>query len=287
MNATKSVFSLQMSLVLQYRKRLGHSIAISLLLNSAVPLAASIIQIYTYGVSLTNMTIVGMAILLYIFVLTDLNNAVERARTMEINFYKEEQEREHEMFEETAEALVSAIDAKDQYTHGHSSRVAAYSQQIAREAGKSEEECEQIYFAALLHDVGKIGVDEQIINKNGRLTEEEYAQIKLHPVYGNQILSRIHHSPYLSIGAHYHHERYDGKGYPDGLSGEAIPELARIIGVADAYDAMTSKRSYRDPMPQSRVRQELENGKGTQLDPVFTEIMLRLMDRDTEYRMHE
>ena len=191
------------------------------------------------------------------------------------------------MFEETAEALVSAIDAKDQYTHGHSSRVAAYSQQIAREAGKSEEECEQIYFAALLHDVGKIGVDEQIINKNGRLTEEEYAQIKLHPVYGNQILSRIHHSPYLSIGAHYHHERYDGKGYPDGLSGEAIPELARIIGVADAYDAMTSKRSYRDPMPQSRVRQELENGKGTQLDPVFTEIMLRLMDRDTEYRMHE
>ena len=278
---------MQMSLVLQYRKRLGHSIALSLLLNSAVPLAASIIQIYTYGVSLTNMTIVGMAILLYIFVLTDLNNAVERARTMEINFYKEEQEREHEMFEETAEALVSAIDAKDQYTHGHSSRVAAYSQQIAREAGKSEEECEQIYFAALLHDVGKIGVDEQIINKNGRLTEEEYAQIKLHPVYGNQILSRIHHSPYLSIGAHYHHERYDGKGYPDGLSGEAIPELARIIGVADAYDAMTSKRSYRDPMPQSRVRQELENGKGTQLDPVFTEIMLRLMDRDTEYRMHE
>ena len=130
-------------------------------------------------------------------------------------------------------------------------------------------------------------MDRQIINKSGRLTEEEYAQIKLHPVFGNQILSSIHHSPYLSIGAHYHHERNDGKGYPDGLSGEAIPELSRIIGVADAYDAMTSKRSCRDPMPQSRVRQELENGKGTQLDPVFTEIMLRLMDRDTEYRMQE
>lgn len=202
---------LQMSLALKYRKLLGHTIAFSLILNTVVPLAASIIQIFAYGLSLTNMTVVGMAILLYMFVLIDLNATVEHAKEQEREFYREEREREHDMFEQTAEALASAIDAKDPYTHGHSSRVATYSGQIAREAGKSDEECEGVYFAALLHDVGKIGVPGSIINKNGKLTDEEFAQIKQHPVLGNQILSRIQRSPYLSIGAHYHHERYDGR----------------------------------------------------------------------------
>ena len=278
---------LQMSLVLKYRKLLGHTIAFSLILNTVVPLAASIIQIFAYGLSLTNMTVVGMAILLYMFVLIDLNATVEHAKEQEREFYREEREQEHDMFEQTAEALASAIDAKDPYTHGHSSRVAIYSGQIAREAGKSDEECERVYFAALLHDVGKIGVPGSIINKNGKLTDEEFAQIKQHPVLGNQILSRIQRSPYLSIGAHYHHERYDGRGYPDGLKGEDIPEIARIIGVADAYDAMTSKRSYRDPIPQDKVREELVKGMGTQFDPEFAKIMLHLIDLDIEYNMKE
>lgn len=144
-----------------------------------------------------------------------------------------------------------------------------------------------VYFAGLLHDVGKIGVPDAIITKEGKLTDEEFAQIKMHPVYGNQILSRIQRSPYLSIGAHHHHERYDGKGYPDGLKGEDIPEIARIIGVADAYDAMTSKRSYRDPIPQDKVREEIVKGMGTQFDPEFAKIMLHMIDLDTEYRMQE
>ena len=275
------------TLELQYRKTLGRTIAFSLILNSVVPLIASVIQLFAYGLSLTNMSVVGMAILLYLFVLIDLNETVERAKNQEIEFYKKEREQEHDMFEQTAEALASAIDAKDPYTHGHSSRVAAYSQQIAREAGKSDEECEKVYFAALLHDVGKIGIPSSIINKNGKLTDEEFKQIKLHPVYGNQILSRIQRSPHLSIGAHYHHERYDGRGYPDGLKGEDIPEMARIIGVADAYDAMTSKRSYRDPIPQDKVREELVKGMGTQFDPEFAKIMLHMIDLDTEYRMQE
>ena len=206
---------------------------------------------------------------------------------MEIEFYRQEKEREHDMFEQTAEALASAIDAKDRYTHGHSSRVAQYSRMIAEDAGKSEEECEQIYFAALLHDVGKIGIADTIINKDGKLTDEEFAQIKLHPLFGSRILSQIHQSPELQIGARNHHERYDGKGYPDGLKGDEIPELARIIGVADAYDAMTSKRSYRDPLPQERVRNEIAKGMGTQFDPKFAEIMLRRIDLDTEYTMKE
>ena len=278
---------LQISIVVQYRRQLRRIIVLSLGLNTLVPLLASVVQIFTYGLSLTNMTVVGMAICLYIFVVVDLSETAEHAKNLEIEFYRQEKEKEHDMFEQTAEALASAIDAKDQYTHGHSSRVAMYSQMIARQAGKSEEACEEVYFAALLHDVGKIGIADSIINKDGKLTEEEFAQIKLHPLYGSQILSRIHQSPNLYIGARNHHERYDGKGYPDGLKGEEIPELARIIGVADTYDAMTSKRSYRDPMPQERVREELVKGIGTQFDPQFAEIMLRAIDMDKDYAMKD
>ncbi|MCR5357228.1 MAG: HD-GYP domain-containing protein, partial [Lachnospiraceae bacterium] len=201
------------------------------------------------------------------------------------------QEEEHKnskrLFEQTAVALVNAIDAKDKYTHGHSSRVADYSRELARMNGKSESECEEIYYAALLHDVGKIGVPEHIITKEGKLTDEEYAIIKKHSELGSQILQSISEFPYLSIGACGHHERYDGKGYPYGLKGTDIPEIARIISVADAYDAMTSKRSYRDPIPQQIVREEIVKGMGTQFDPDYARLMLHLIDVDTEYEMSE
>ena len=193
----------------------------------------------------------------------------------------------HEQFVQTAEALATAIDAKDTYTNGHSRRVAEYSEMIAREAGKDEEECERIYFAALLHDVGKIGVPNAILQKKGKLTDEEYGAIKDHPVAGGAILSKIDQSPWLRIGALYHHERYDGKGYPEGLKGEDIPELARIIAVADAYDAMTSNRSYRAAIPQQVVREELVKGTGAQFDPDFARIMIRLVDADVNYTMKE
>ena len=278
---------IQLSIVVQHRKKLNRLIVISLLINTVVPLIASVIQIFAYGLSLVNMSMVGVAIILYVFVIIDLNRAVENTRSFERELYRKEKEHEHTLFKQTAEALASAIDAKDKYTHGHSSRVAEYSVQIARAVYKSDEECEQILFAALLHDVGKIGIADRIINKEGKLTAEEFDQIKLHPVYGYQILSKIEVSPYLSLGARYHHERYDGKGYPDGLVGEGIPEIARIIAVADAYDAMTSKRSYRDPIPQQRVREELVKGMGTQFDPLFAKTMIHLIDLDTEYRMQE
>ena len=192
-----------------------------------------------------------------------------------------------ELFEQTAEALASAIDAKDSYTNGHSRRVAEYSQKIAVEAGMSDEECEKVYFAALLHDVGKIGVPIDILTKQGRLTHKEFEEIKLHPVMGGQILSSIRQSPWLCIGARYHHERYDGKGYPEGLKGEDIPEIARIIAVADAYDAMTSNRSYRKAIPQHIVREEMVKCIGTQFDPEYAKMMIHLIDLDTEYRMQE
>ena len=184
-------------------------------------------------------------------------------------------------------ALGSAIDAKDVYTNGHSERVAKYSGEIARRMGKSTQEINDIYYIGLLHDIGKIGIPDYIINKAGKLTEEEYELIKNHPNIGADILSSITEMPGISFGAHWHHERFDGKGYPDGLAGEDIPEVARIICVADAYDTMTSKRVYRDILPQKVARDEILKGRGTQFDPVIADYMLEMIDEDTEYQLHE
>ena len=185
------------------------------------------------------------------------------------------------------QTLAEAIDAKDNYTKGHSGRVAEYSKEIARRYGYTKEQQDDIYMMGLLHDVGKIGVPDAVINKPAKLTDEEYALIKKHPELGDRILKKIKEMPKLSIGARWHHERYDGAGYPDGLSGQDILEEARIIAVADAYDAMTSRRSYRDILPQEKVRSEIENGTGTQFDPVFADIMLKIITEDSEYRLKE
>ncbi len=216
--------------------------------------------------------------------ITELIRLITRRKMQALMKRAEEQKR---LFKQTATALVNAIDAKDKYTHGHSSRVADYSRKIAELVGKDEDYCDEIYYAALLHDVGKIGIPESIINKTGRLTDEEYEIIKQHPEKGVQILESISEIPNLSIGANYHHERYDGKGYPSHLKGTDIPEIARIISVADAYDAMTSNRSYRSPIPQQKVREEIVKGSGTQFDPYFARTMLHLIDVDTEYDMKE
>ena len=185
------------------------------------------------------------------------------------------------------EALAAAIDAKDAYTNGHSGRVADYAKEISRRFGYSGKQQEELYMMGLLHDVGKIGIPDAVINKPGKLTEEEYNIIKTHPIIGSQMLSKTTEMPRMAVGARWHHERYDGKGYPDGLAGTDIPEEARIIAVADAYDAMTSARSYRTALPQSAVRSEIENGKGTQFDPIFAGIMLKMIDEDKEFKMRD
>lgn len=184
-------------------------------------------------------------------------------------------------------ALASAIDAKDAYTNGHSLRVAQYSKMIAQRMGKTEEEQENIYYIALLHDVGKIGIPDRIINKAHALDDEEFAIVKSHPMIGYEILKKIEGLPDIALGARYHHERFDGRGYPDGLAGNEIPEIARIIAVADTYDAMASKRSYRPRMPQAQVRAELEKCRNAQLDGSIVEIMLAIIDEDTEYQYSE
>ena len=153
--------------------------------------------------------------------------------------------------------------------------------------GKTPAEQEEIYRAGLLHDIGKIRIPGEIINKVGRLTDEEYDIIKIHPVSGYYILKGIPGNRHIAAAAKYHHERYDGKGYPNGLVGENIPEMARILGVADAYDAMASNRSYRAALPQDVVRAEIKKGIGTQFDPVIAEIMLQMIDEDKEYTMQQ
>ncbi len=184
-------------------------------------------------------------------------------------------------------ALAETIDAKDTYTNGHSLRVAQYSLEIAKRAGKNETEQERIYYMGMLHDIGKIGIPDSIITKNSGLSDKEYFVTRKHPEIGAEILATISEIPGLDVGAHWHHERYDGTGYPDGLKGSGIPEEARIIAVADAYDAMASKRSYRDVLPQQVVYEEIKKGKGTQFDPVYADIMLQMMDADKEYNMRE
>lgn len=183
--------------------------------------------------------------------------------------------------------LAQSIDAKDKYTKGHSSRVAKYSKKLAIKLGLSKAEQDTVYFMGLLHDIGKIGIPDNIINKPQKLTDEEFAIIKKHPEIGYDILKNIAEIPNIEDGARWHHERMDGKGYPDSLKGNEIPPLVRIISVADAYDAMTSKRSYRDILPQSYIKEELEKGKGKQFDPEVAEAMIQLINEDTDYLMNE
>ena len=176
---------------------------------------------------------------------------------------------------------------RDAYTSGHSSRVAKYSRMIAERSGAGKEEQEEIYTIALLHDIGKIGIPIAIINKPARLTDQEYEIMKTHTTKGFSILEIIEEMPKLATGARSHHERYDGRGYPDHIAGDKIPKYARIISVADAYDAMTSRRSYREAMSQELVRREIEQGIGTQFDPMYAKIMLQLIDEDKDYTMRE
>jgi len=191
------------------------------------------------------------------------------------------------MLDEMIKALASSIDAKDAYTHGHSERVARYALMLAKKLDLSPKECKEIFYAGLVHDVGKIAIPDGIINKPGKLTDEEFAVIKSHPLRGEKILSKIEKMPYLAIGAKYHHERYDGNGYPCHVKGEDLPISARIIAVADSYDAMTSQRSYRKNLDQRIVKQEIWKGMGTQFDPLVAKHMIAMIDADVDYEMRQ
>lgn len=179
---------------------------------------------------------------------------------------------------ETMLTLANFIDAKDEYTRGHSTRVSAYSVKLAKKMHLEEEEIRQLGYIALMHDCGKMGIPDHILNKPDKLTTEERKIIEQHTVMGGKILENMTAIPGIRDGALYHHERYDGKGYPEGLSDTDIPLYARIIGVADSFDAMNSDRCYRKRLPMDVIKKELVENAGKQFDPEIVKYMLRIIE---------
>ncbi len=192
--------------------------------------------------------------------------------------YRRKQIRYKKIIDETLDAFANVIDAKDAYTNGHSVRVALYSQELARRMGLSGEKQENIRIIALLHDIGKIGIPDAILNKPGRLSDEEMEKIRAHTTVGKRILSNFTSVENIANGAYYHHERYDGTGYPSGMSGKDIPLCARIICVADAYDAMSSTRCYRSKLSGEEIITELRRCSGSQFDPDVVNQMIAMIE---------
>ena len=179
---------------------------------------------------------------------------------------------------ESIETLRYTVEAKDRYTRGHSDRVSAFSVLIGEKVNLSEQELQTLRIGGLFHDIGKIGVPDLIIQKEGKLTDEEYAEIKKHPSIGVHILSNASIFKDIIPIVEHHHERYDGTGYPSGLKGEDIPYFARIAAIADSFDAMTSKRSYRDSLPLDVVKNEFKKNRGTQFDPELDDLFLDILE---------
>ncbi len=182
------------------------------------------------------------------------------------------------IIDQTMLTFAKVIDAKDPYTRGHSEAVAEYSREIARRYGMPRRMLDNIYYSGLLHDIGKIAVPDSILNKPEKLTEDEYEIIKTHTSVGADILSDLTTVDNIAAGARDHHERYDGSGYPKGIAGNDISLEGRIIGVADAYDAMASERVYRGTFSREKIRDEFEKASGKQFDPKIVKILLEMID---------
>ncbi|MFO7904462.1 MAG: HD-GYP domain-containing protein [Planctomycetota bacterium] len=191
-----------------------------------------------------------------------------------------------ETFLRAVRSLVSAVDAKDPYTCGHSERVGLLGKTLGRQLGLDSVERQRLYLAGLLHDVGKIAIRGETLRKPGRLTDEEFSEIKRHPECGWAIVHELDALQHVVGAVIHHHERFDGKGYPDGLPGEAIPLSARILAVADTYDALTSDRPYRQGMPQEKAEAILQSGSGSQWDPRVIEAAFEIMPELIEIRQN-
>ncbi|WP_026653850.1 HD-GYP domain-containing protein [Butyrivibrio proteoclasticus] len=196
-----------------------------------------------------------------------------------IDFLKKKQEESVVLASEISEAFAKVIDMKDKYTNGHSERVAKYTALITKEMGYDDETVEKYYRIGLLHDVGKVGIPVAVLNKPGKLTDDEYNEIKAHTTKGHEVLKDVSVAPELAVGALAHHERQDGKGYPNGLSGEEIPQVARIIAVADCFDAMYSDRPYREHLDFEKAISIIKEGSGSQFNPEVVDAFLSLVDK--------
>ncbi|MCR5722297.1 MAG: diguanylate cyclase [Lachnospiraceae bacterium] len=272
---------IQYTAIRKYLRNVGKYIYISLVLYIFVPIVMAIIQIFTYGLSIVNMAMVLVSISLYIFTYLDVNEAVMRAHKIEMGELQKENKNILRLFNQLSTAFMTAEEKKHRYGHGHSVRVAEIARRVARMGGKSDDECDRIYYAALLNNVGIIGIDDRIIEEEEN-NEDESGFNKLKLEAGSEILSNFSDFPYLRDAIYHSDEWYDGSGYPDGLKGEKIPEIARIIGVCEAYDSMMSKKAYRDALPYQTVREDFIKLSGTRFDPVYADLMVKVMDQLNE-----
>lgn len=275
------------TVIIQYHKKLDRRLYLILLIFSLMPIAASIIQIFFYGLSITNIAIVCLAVVLRLIEIVNTNRDLAAAHEREKELLIQKQNTMSAMISETTNAFAAVIDGKDKYTKGHSERVAIYSRMLAKHLGLSEEEQRKAYYMGLLHDIGKIGIPDEVINKTTKLNDDEFHLMQSHPIFGYEILKEIKSMPELAQGARWHHEFYDGSGYPDKADGKDLPFIVRIVAVADSYDAMTSNRSYRKYLSQDVARSEIEKGIGTQFDPDVARCMLDIIDGDHSYALHE
>ncbi len=258
------------------------------LLNSSMlvfPLIAVVIQIAfpTYLLTFFSYSMFTLVILFSIETpdfeeLEYLRKNLEKEVALQTAKAHERQRKIQKLSIEIVETLAQAIDEKDKYTNGHSKRVSEYSVLVANELAWTPERIENLRVAALLHDVGKIGIPDDVLQKPSCLTDTEFEVIKTHTLKGGSILQNVSSLPIAASVAKHHHERYDGKGYPDHIAGNEISEYARIVSIADAYDAMNSKRVYRDGLPRELIRQRLFEGRGTQFDPDYLDVFLTLFD---------
>ncbi len=214
-------------------------------------------------------------VVLSLIVLGEVIAAVTTMRTLQI---RKKQKQFEEIVDQSFKMFANLIDAKDSYTMGHSRRVALYSKELAKRLGVSEEDRNRLYYIALLHDIGKIGITDTILNKKGKLTPQERNEIEKHVTIGGDILKGFTALEGMEEGARYHHERYDGSGYAAKYKGDEIPFFARIISVADSFDAMCSERCYRSRLEVSVIVKEIKEGMGTQFDPKIAQHMLDMIE---------
>ena len=255
----------------------GYHLALVGMVIALVSVLIEMVSVY-FVVTISGLFIgIGLVILLFL----NLIRTVRSVRNLERLRQKKELESRRRQTErislQTIKTLSVTVETKNVYTNGHSQRVADYSALIAGALGWDDKRINNLRNAAYMHDVGMIGIPDSIVNKPTRLTEEEYAIIQRHTLIGVDILKDITLIEHVAEVAHYHHERYDGTGYPEGLSGEEIPIEARIVAVADSYDAMNSKRIYRNALEKEKIIEELESCSGTQFDPVIAELFVRLI----------
>jgi len=272
---------IQFSVIWQYRKCFSRLILTAMIVYIFVPVTCGIIQIYAYGISIVNMSMVLVSIFFYIFTYLDINDEMERMHRAEMEELEKEKRSMKMLFEQTVIAFVNGAEKKDGVHQGHSGHVAEMARRIAKASGKSEEECDEVYYTALLHNVGMVALPDNVLLRRDNPGSEEKKILRQLPEISSEILSGITAYPYLSEGARYCYEEYDGSGYPDGKKGDEIPVSSRIVAIAEAYEDLTTKKNNRDPLPMAFVREEFVKNAGSRFDPELTDVLVYLIDEDT------